>query len=103
MNYKTRNTEKKIERDSIEVKDIENISFDNNEYGFHEMKVDKLKIALNRIAPDEKMILLLKYQDLLSIKEIVDVLNISESATKMRIKRAKEKLILVYKNMLNNE
>ena len=103
VNYITRNTEKKIERDSIEVKDIENISFDDNTYGFHEMKVDKLKIALNRIAPDEKMILLLKYQDLLSIKEIVDVLDISESATKMRLKRAKEKLILVYKNMLNNE
>ena len=97
VNYVTRNTEKKIERDSVEVRDIENISFDENEYSFHDMKVDKLKTALSKIAPEEKMILLMKYQDYLSIKDIVDVFNISESAVKMRLKRAKEKLIQVYK------
>ena len=42
------------------------------------------------------MILLLKYQDFLSIKELTDILDIGESAVKMRLKRAKEKLINVY-------
>ena len=46
------------------------------------------------------MILLLKYQDNLSIKEIVMVLGVGESAVKMRIKRAKEKLLTVYANHL---
>ena len=60
------------------------------------MKVDKLKVALELISPEEKMILLLKYQDFLSIKEIESVLGLGESAVKMRIKRAKDKLITVY-------
>lgn len=60
------------------------------------MKVDKLKKAMELISPDEKMILLLKYQDYLTIKEIESVLGIGESAVKMRIKRAKDKLTSVY-------
>jgi RNA polymerase sigma-70 factor (ECF subfamily) len=38
----------------------------------------------------------MKYQDDLSIKEIADSLDISESAVKMRLLRAKEKLRKVY-------
>ena len=44
------------------------------------------------------MILLLKYQDNLSIKELSEALDIGESAVKMRLKRAKEKLVLKYDN-----
>jgi len=45
------------------------------------------------------MILLLKYQDDLSLKEIQQLLQIGESAVKMRLKRAREKVISVYKNL----
>lgn len=97
VNYVTRNTAKKIEKQSVDYKDIENISDDEIEdKSFLKMKVDKLKKAMNLISPDEKMILLLKYQDYLTIKEIESVLGIGESAVKMRIKRAKDKLIAVY-------
>lgn len=98
VNYVTRNTAKKIEKQSVEHYDIENISDEPNDEDFSQMKVDKLKDALNLISPDEKMILLLKYQDFLTIKEIESVLGIGESAVKMRIKRAKEKLLTVYNN-----
>ena len=47
------------------------------------------------------MILLLKYQDRLSIKDLTGILDIGESAVKMRIKRAKEKLINVYNDYEN--
>ncbi|MFY0712726.1 RNA polymerase sigma factor [Seonamhaeicola sp. NFXS20] len=99
VNYVTRNTAKKFEKKAVDYKDIENLSEDNDDSSFLSMKVDKLKVALEKISPDEKMILLLKYQDLLSIKDIVDVLDIGESAVKMRIKRAKDKLITVYNNL----
>ncbi|MDO5968693.1 RNA polymerase sigma factor [Flavivirga aquimarina] len=104
VNYVTRNTAKKFEKQSVDYKDIENLSEDDNDdYDFLDMKVDKLKEALELISPDEKMILLLKYQDFLSIKEIESVLEIGESAVKMRIKRAKDKLVTVYNdNILNN-
>ncbi len=44
------------------------------------------------------MILLLKYQDNLSIKELSESLDIGESVVKMRLKRAKEKLVRNYDN-----
>ena len=98
VNYVTRNTQKKIEKQSIESLGLENLSDDGNvdDYSIHMMKVEYLKQALNQISPDEKMILLLKYQDLLSVKELESVLGIGESAIKMRLKRAKERLINAY-------
>ena len=96
VNYVTRNTAKKFEKQSVDYADIENISDIENESDFLTMKVDKLQAALELISPDEKMILLLKYQDFLSIKDIESVLGIGESAVKMRVKRAKDRLISVY-------
>lgn len=97
VNYVTRNTAKKIEKQSVNYQDIENVSDSEIEdKDFLNMRVDKLKKAMELISPDEKMILLLKYQDYLTIKEIESVLGIGESAVKMRIKRAKDKLIQVY-------
>jgi len=101
VNYVTRNTAKKIEKKAVSYDTVVNLSeAEEDDHSFSQMKVDKLKKALELISPAEKMILLLKYQDFLSIKEIVDVLEIGESAVKMRLKRAKDKLILVYKNNL---
>jgi RNA polymerase sigma-70 factor (ECF subfamily) len=101
VNYVTRNTAKKFEKQSVDYADIENISEDYDESSdFSDMRVDKLKKALELVSPDEKMILLLKYQDNLSIKEIESVLGVGESAVKMRIKRAKDKLLTEYENNL---
>lgn len=100
VNYVTRNTAKKIEKQAVNYQDVEDLKdVDDNDHNFLDMKVDKLKIALELISPDEKMILLLKYQDLLSIKEISDTLEIGESAVKMRLKRSKEKLTILYNNL----
>jgi len=103
VNYVTRNTAKKFEKRSVDYKDIENLSddYDEDDPSFLNMKVEKLKVALELISPEEKMILLLKYQDYLSIKEIESTLGIGESAVKMRIKRAKDKLITVYNKNQN--
>lgn len=103
VNYVTRNTAKKFEKQSVDYKDIENLSEedDTDDESFLSMKVDKLKVALELISPEEKMILLLKYQDNLSIKEIESALSIGQSAVKMRIKRAKDKLVNVYNENQN--
>ncbi len=98
VNYVTRSTAKKFEKQSVDYTEIENISGDDDESddSILSMKVDKLKVALELISPEEKMILLLKYQENLSVKEIEAALSIGESAVKMRVKRAKDKLIKVY-------
>lgn len=97
VNYVNRSTAKKIEKRSVDTDNLQEV-YDAKEEDntIHQLKVEKLKIALEKISPEEKMILLLKYQDYLSIKELSDIFDIGESAVKMRLKRAKEKLINVY-------
>lgn len=51
---------------------------------------------LNQMTPEEKMLLLLKYKEKHQIKDIQQTLNLSESAVKMRLKRAKEKINKLY-------
>ena len=61
-----------------------------------ETNVLRLKEVLNILPAGDKAILLMKYQDEFSIKEICAVLDKSESAVKMKIKRAKEKFKKTY-------
>ena len=98
VNYVTRNNYKKNEKNiEREIPDSEELDF--SEEALLKIKSDKLKKVLEKIDPNDKMILLMKYQDDISIKEISVALEIGESAVKMRLKRAREKVINVYKNL----
>jgi len=98
VNYVNRNTAKKIEKQSVDAENLKSEYYnpEEDERVIRNLKVEKLKVALEKISAEEKMILLLKYQDSLSIKDLTKVLDIGESAVKMRLKRAKEKLVNVY-------
>lgn len=76
----------------------ENFDFSEEEvdHEFLGMKSDVLKKSLQEISAEERTMLLMKYQDDFSIKEIADSFNISESATKMRLMRTKEKMKKIY-------
>lgn len=56
------------------------------------LRADKLRRAMEKVGPDDRMILLLKYQDDASIKELMEQLDISESAVKMRLARARQRV-----------
>lgn len=58
-----------------------------------EIRVNELDEILSEVKAEEKAILLMKYQDKMSIKELTEVLDTSESAIKMRLKRAREKVL----------
>lgn len=60
------------------------------------LSAEKLTKALELLAPEEKSILLLKYQDDVSIKELQASFDVGESAIKMRLNRAKAKVIKIY-------
>ncbi|NNE02002.1 MAG: sigma-70 family RNA polymerase sigma factor, partial [Eudoraea sp.] len=60
---------------------------------------DKLKKVLELIPPEDKTILLLKYQDDVSIKDLSAILEIGKSAVKMRLKRAKARLVETYNSI----
>ncbi len=63
------------------------------------MKVNRLKVVLDNIPQKDKVILLMKYQGGLSIKELSKMLGKSESAIKMTLKRAKEKSVKKYNEL----
>jgi RNA polymerase sigma-70 factor (ECF subfamily) len=61
-----------------------------------EINYDNLLVILELIHPEEKALLLMKYQDELSMKEIGVALRISEDAAKMRLKRARARVLYLY-------
>ncbi len=63
------------------------------------MQVDRLREVLNEIPVGDKAILLMKYQDGLQIKDIAMILDKTESAVKMKIKRAKHKAQQTHKKL----
>jgi RNA polymerase sigma-70 factor (ECF subfamily) len=67
-----------------------------------QIKVEYLKKILETLEPDDKMILLMKYQDDMSIAEIQEVLEIGTSAAKMRLLRARERALAIYNVLLKN-
>lgn len=86
--------EKKIFSDEME--NAPDIVEDIPDEELLQMEVKRLKEVLEKIPVGDKAILLMKYQDELSIKEIAASLEKSESAIKMKIKRAKHKAQRVY-------
>lgn len=70
---------------------------DLNDSELLEVSISRLKVILEEIPVMDKAILLMKYQDEMSIKEISATLSKSESAIKMKIKRAKQKFRKIHK------
>ncbi len=68
-----------------------------------EMEVSRLKKVLAIIPTGDKAVLLMKYQDEMSIRDISEILDKSESAIKMKLKRAKQKALTVYKELFPHD
>jgi RNA polymerase sigma-70 factor (ECF subfamily) len=69
---------------------------DESEEFREEVNYDKLLTILEDIHPEEKALLYMKYRDELSMKQIGDSLRISEDAAKMRLKRARARVLYLY-------
>jgi RNA polymerase sigma factor (sigma-70 family) len=69
----------------------------------NELSYEKLTEVFEKIHPEEKALLLMKYQDSLSIKDIARSLIISEDAVKMRLKRARSRVVYLYFKMFGND
>ena len=100
VNYVQRNSYKNKEQvDDRIIEKNASIVDEISDEDIFQLKAEKLQKVLTIIDVNDKMILLMKYQDDLSIKEISESLDIGESAVKMRLKRAKEKVMEVYKKI----
>jgi len=68
-----------------------------------EMETNRLEKVMDKLPVGDKAILDMKYTDDMSIKEIGEVLNKTESAIKMQIMRAKIKAQGIYEDMFGTE
>lgn len=69
---------------------------DEQEDYLQQINFDNLKIILETVHPEEKALLIMKYHDGIPIKDIASSLRISENAAKMRIKRARTRVLYLY-------
>ncbi|MEW7279163.1 sigma-70 family RNA polymerase sigma factor [Aquimarina sp. 2201CG1-2-11] len=102
INYVQRDRKKKNEKIIVSDTLVEYTTEDDDDSLDEEimkLKSKKLVLALQQIEPNDKVILMMKYQDDLSIKEIKENLNIGDSAVKMRLSRAKSRLIKAYNTL----
>jgi RNA polymerase sigma factor (sigma-70 family) len=84
IHYPNWNRDNEIPEIIDETEVIEKINYEN------------LMEVMERIHPEEKALLLMKYQDNLPMKQIAEALRISEDAAKMRLKRARTRIIYFY-------
>lgn len=97
VNYVSRNPFKKNEFSFPEYLEIGNYYVEDlNTTESNESITIKLNKALAALSEKDRHILILKYKNDLSINKIQNLLGIGNSAVKMRIKRAKEKLAASY-------
>ena len=79
--------------DSNEIPEI----IDEQDDETAQISYEELMNALEKIHPEEKTLIMMKYHDNISIKEIAEALRVSESAAKMRLKRAKARILFKIK------
>jgi RNA polymerase sigma-70 factor (ECF subfamily) len=69
---------------------------DDTEEIIEEINYENLMVVFELIHAEEKALLLMKYKDDLSMKQIAAALRISEDAAKMRLKRARTRVLYLY-------
>lgn len=67
------------------------------------LKAQGLAQVLQELDPADRALLLMKYQDDLSVLEIQGILALSESAVKMRLLRARERALAKYRELFPDE
>lgn len=92
----------KVKIEDIESETFNDVSIDEIEAEHEELveiQVNQLKVLMMQLNLLEREILILRYQEELSVKEIAVTLDLGESATKMRLKRSRDKLAQLFKEL----
>ncbi|NJN34915.1 MAG: RNA polymerase sigma factor [Saprospiraceae bacterium] len=93
MDYLTK--QKRMDYSDYSDYEYENVANDDEALEsklLQDLKLTQLEAVFEKLNPDEKIILMMRYQDGMSVKDIADTLSIGESAVKMRLKRSRDRL-----------
>lgn len=68
-----------------------------------DLKITQLDSLLGKLPREEELLLLMRYQDKMQIREIATILNLGESAVKMRLSRSRARLAEMLSQIENDE
>lgn len=85
-----------------DIDDVGEANFIDDTDGVGEKEILEIELGLltqllSELSVDDRAVLLMRYQDEMSLEEIEETLEIGKSATKMRLKRARDRLGKLYK------
>lgn len=92
--------QKRLKLEEYEEYKFEHISeeeIDSSTEDLKDIRLGKLQELLGKMKSEDKLVLLMYYQDDFSVKRMAAVLELGESAVKMRLKRARERLAKLYR------
>ncbi|MFU8844777.1 MAG: RNA polymerase sigma factor, partial [Bacteroidales bacterium] len=69
---------------------------DETEEDYVGLQSVRLSAVIEALHTEEKALILMKYQDGLSVRQISQALRLTEGAVKMRLKRAKARLLYLF-------
>ncbi|MEM0994804.1 MAG: sigma-70 family RNA polymerase sigma factor [Bacteroidota bacterium] len=98
--------QKRLQFSEVKAEEFERISIDEIEQEhsiLKEIKLSQLERFLEELKGNDRLILLMRYQEGMSVKQITDSLKISSSAVKMRLKRSRDRLAALIKNAADEE
>jgi RNA polymerase sigma factor (sigma-70 family) len=87
--------QKRLAFNTLEDQNVQDISDDQFEVESKEilnLQLDQLARVFSTLDPEDRLLLMMRYQDDMPVKKIAETLQISESATKMRLKRSRDHL-----------
>jgi RNA polymerase sigma-70 factor (ECF subfamily) len=87
----------------LEEGQVEDGADDRYEAELLSVRADRLGSVLEALEPGDRAMLMMKYQDELSVKDMMDVLGLTESAVKMRALRARERALAKYHQIYPEE
>lgn len=89
-----------LEEASMELQVRANHEVEIQSYYLYDLKLDVLEDVINELPPDERELILMKYQDKLSIVDLARRFETSSSAMKMRLKRCRDRMKHRYDQLL---
>lgn len=97
----------KLEYQSTDERQVQNVSFDDTESGFSNLGNDQrkhyIKLALKELSGEEANLIGLYYYNEMSLAEIQEVTLIDVSNIKVKLHRARKKLQVILQRLLKDE
>lgn len=103
LDYSRKNKKKYHEAITEKLADSVEDLIDSDEPVEEEVSIQIMEQLLEELSPEDKLILMLKHYEKASVKEIQIALSIGESAVKMRLKRARDRINKLRQKFLEEE